>query len=224
LIVFSTLGVLKVSKPKLRVTAIASLLLIAATCASAQESSNMSTAAQDSLMGQVEATAKRAAQATALEFFGYMRSGFYSAPNGVQSGGFALGGDLQKFRLGNEGDNYFEVSIGKKFDVQGTKWGIYYMPAVYNGGTSTKQIYADLTGLPFAPGATFWAGQRYHRVQDIHIVDNWLMEDGDNYGAGIDGIGLGPGKLNVAIYTDGNADNKNSSTNDAKRISSVRFK
>jgi maltoporin len=66
---------------------------------------------------------------------------------------------------------------------------------------------------------SFWAGQRYHRIQDIHVVDNWLMEDGDNYGAGVDGFGLGGGaKLNVALHTQGNADNHNSDTNSAKRF------
>ncbi len=206
------------NQPKLSITAFACLLLVAAASASAQVSGAAAAAGQGSVLQQAETVAKRVAQATALEFSGYLRSGFYSAPSGVQAGGFALGGDLQKFRLGNEGDNYFELSIGKKFDVEGTKWGVYYMPAVYNGNTSTKQIYADISGLSFAPEATFWGGQRYHRIQDIHIVDNWLMEDGDNYGAGVDGIGVGSAKLNVAIYTDGNADNKNSSSNNAKRI------
>ena len=38
---------------------------------------------------------------------------------------------------------------------------------------------------------TLWAGQRYHRIQDVHIIDQWLMEDGDNFGAGVDGIPIG---------------------------------
>ena len=121
-------------------------------------------------------------------------------------------------RLGNEGDNYFEVLIGKNWDLGGgVKWGVHWMPNYYNGTTGTPQIYSDITGLSFAPNVSFWAGQRFHRVQDIHIIDQWLMQDGDNYGAGADGIDVGFGKLNLAVYSDGNSDNKNTSTNNARR-------
>ena len=59
---------------------------------------------------------KKINDATGLEFWGYGRGGFYSAGNGKPKGGYSLGGDLQKYRLGNEGDNYLEFGIGKRFD------------------------------------------------------------------------------------------------------------
>ena len=163
---------------------------------------------------------KKVSDALGIKLWGYGRGGFYAAAGGQPKGGYSLGGDLQKYRLGNEGDNYLEFGIGKVFDLGGgMKWGTYYMPKVYNGDSGTAQAYTEISGLSFAPELSFWAGQRYHRIQDIHIVDNWLMEDGDNYGAGVDGFGLGGGaKLNVALHTQGNADNHNSDTNNGRRF------
>lgn len=163
---------------------------------------------------------KKVNEATGLEFWGYARGGFYSAPNGAPKGGYTLGGDLQKFRLGNEGDNDLEFGIAKKFDLgDGVKWGIYYMPQVYNGDYRTAQAYTTLSGLDFAPSVTFWAGQRYRRLADIHIVDHFLFEDGDNYGAGADGIPMwGLGKLNIAVHNSDSTENRSSNPNNAKRV------
>lgn len=200
----------------LRATVAAASLLAAGGHAFAQAANDVPV--DPTLEKQITQVVKKVTDATGLEFTGYLRSGFYSAANGQAKGGYSLGGDLQKYRLGNEGDNYFEVLIGKNWDLGGgVKWGVHWMPNYYNGTTGTPQIYSDIKGLDFAPNVSFWAGQRFHRVQDIHIVDNWLMQDGDNYGAGADGIDVGFGKLNVAVYSDGNSDNKNSSTNNARR-------
>ncbi len=167
---------------------------------------------------QITQVVKKVTDATGLEFTGYLRTGFYASANGQAKGQYQLGGSLGHYRLGNEGDNYFEVLIGKNWDLGGgVKWGVHWMPNYYNGTTGTPQIYSDITGLGFAPNVSFWAGQRFHRVQDIHIIDQWLVQDGDNYGAGADGIDVGFGKLNLAVYSDGNSDNKNSTTNNARR-------
>jgi len=97
------------------------------------------------------------------------------------------------------------------------------MPYLYNAqccnASGTKQVYTDITGLSFAPELSFWAGQRYHRIQDVHIIDDWLMEDGDNFGGGVDNIKLGSmgGSLNIAFYTEGNTDNSKTTSN-AKRV------
>ena len=167
-----------------------------------------------------KAIAKKAGDAIGLEFDGYARGGFHSATGDSQKGGYSLGGSLQFYRLGNEGNNYAEFGIKKKFDLgQGLNWGVYYMPKVYNGDSGTAQIYSYMSGLSFAPELQLWAGQRFHRVEDVHIVDNWVMQDGDNYGAGVDGIRIGDvAKLNVSIHTDGNNDNNDKSTNDGKRV------
>lgn len=160
-------------------------------------------------------------EATGLEFWGYARSGFYSGhkDQGRLRGNYSLGGDLHKYRLGNEGDHYIEFGIGKRFDLgDGLKWGVFYMPKIYNGDSGTAQAYATMTGI-FGNSATLWAGQRFHRIQDVHILDNWVMEDGDNYGAGIDDIPMfGLGTLNVALHNSDSFDNEAGNPNNAKRL------
>ena len=163
---------------------------------------------------------KQVADQLGIELFGYGRGGFYPKTDEKPAGGYTLGGAMQKFRLGNEGDNYLEFGIGKVFDLgNGVKWGIHYMPYYHNGETGTKQGYVDISGMDILPGAKFWAGQRYHRLQDIHFIDRWVFEDGDNFGAGVDGINVGLGKLNGAAYTSGTFDNTNANRNNALRTS-----
>lgn len=161
--------------------------------------------------------AKKLGEQLGLEFVGYMRSGAYYANDGLPKGHYGLG-ELGYNRLGNEGDTYLEFGIGKKWNISGTKVGVYWMPYLYNAqsvnANGTKQIYADIKGLSFAPDVSFWGGQRYHRIQDVHIIDDWLMEDGDNFGAGVDGIKLGSlGTLNIAAYTEGNTDDSTTTSN-----------
>lgn len=179
---------------------------------------------------QIADAVKKLEADNGFEMYGYMRAGFYGSSGDGMKGKYSLGGSTQYYRLGNEGDQYVELGFKKSFKLaDGAKWSITYMPAVWcgsgagncsgnNGKVVTKQLYADITGLSFAPDLTFWAGQRYHRIQDIHMIDNWMMEDGDNFGAGVDGIALLSGKLNVAAYTDGTFGSDYPTTNNAKRV------
>ena len=151
-----------------------------------------------------------------LELSGYTRGGVYT---GTPRGGYTLGGDMQKFRLGNEGDNGFELEIRKTFDAgSGMKWSLDYMPTVWNGTQYTQQAYAEMTGMEFAPEAKFWAGQRRLRIQDVHIVDHFFMDYGLNYGAGMTDYSLGFAKLGVGVFNGGSEDNHNSAQNNARRV------
>lgn len=180
---------------------------------------------------QLAEAMKKALDDSGFQFEGYLRSGFYGGGKDEPRAQYQLGGDLQHFRLGNEGDTYGEFGIGKKWTTSGgASWGVYVMPTFYsynpvigdsgnNSKTSAAQLYAYLSGLAFAPELTFWVGQRYHRIQDIHILDNWLMQDGDNYGAGVDGIAIGrSARLNVSVSSSGNYANSNATLNDARRV------
>jgi maltoporin len=154
-----------------------------------------------------------------LEISGYTRGGVFSSAPGMPRGGYTLGGDMQKFRLGNEGDNGFELELRKTFDAgNGAKWSMDYMPTVWNGTNYTQQAYAEMTGLDFAPEAKFWAGQRRLRIQDVHIVDYFFMDYGLNFGAGMTDYGLGFAKLGVGIFNGGSEDNHNSAQNNARRV------
>lgn len=137
-----------------------------------------------------------------FEFTGYSRGGpVFNHSDGVK-GGLSLGGELQKYRLGNEGDNGIEISLARTFETEGLKWKIDYMPAKWGSGDiSTEQAYVEVSGFSFAPEAKFWVGQRRLRIQDVHIVDYFLMNYGDNQGAGVTHIPVGGAKLGVGVFS-----------------------
>lgn len=161
----------------------------------------------------------QAADTDNLEVSGYTRGGVFSTVTGMPRGSYTLGGDMQKFRLGNEGDNGFELELRKNFDAgSGMKWSMIYMPTVWNGSYSANQAYAEMSGMDFAPEANFWAGQRRLRIQDVHIVDYFFMDYGINFGAGMTDYSLGFAKLGVGVFNGGSLDNKNSKQNNARRV------
>ena len=90
------------------------------------------------------------------------------------------------------------------------KWG--------SGDVGTDQAYVEMTGFDFAPEAKFWAGQRRLRIQDVHIVDNFLMNYGDNQGAGVTDIPLGGAKLGLGVFTGDKFDNNQPANVKARRI------
>ena len=143
-----------------------------------------------------------AADVAGIEFHGYSRGGPVLNYDNNTKGGLSLGGELQKFRLGNEGDNGIEIDLIKNFEAGGMKWKVHYMPAKWNSGAiGTEQAYVEMSGLSFAPEAKIWAGQRRMRIQDVHIVDNFLMNYGDNQGAGVTDIGIGGAKLGLGVFS-----------------------
>lgn len=137
-----------------------------------------------------------------FEFHGYSRGGpVLNQTDGVK-GGLTLGGDLQKFRLGNEGDYGLEITLARTMEAGGLKWKVQYTPSKWNNdAVGTCEAFVEMSGLGFAPEAKFWVGQRYNRIQDVHIVDNFLINHGDYQGAGVNQIALGPVKLGVGLYT-----------------------
>lgn len=143
-----------------------------------------------------------AADVAGIEFHGYSRGGPVLRYDDNTKGGLSLGGDVQKYRLGNEGDNGIEIDLIKNFEAGGMKWKVHYMPAKWNNGAiGTEQAYVEMSGLSFAPEAKIWAGQRRLRIQDVHIVDNFLMNYGDNQGAGVTDIAIGSAKLGLGVFT-----------------------
>ena len=137
-----------------------------------------------------------------FEFTGYSRGGPTLNPSDGVKGGLTLGGELQKYRLGNEGDYGIEVNLAKTFDLNGTKVKVDYMPSKWNSGSvNTEQAYVEVSGFAFSPDVKFWAGQRRLRIQDVHIVDNFFMNYGDNEGAGVLDIPVGGAKAGFAVFS-----------------------
>ena len=149
-----------------------------------------------------------AMEVAGFEFNGYSRGGpVFNHSDGVK-GHIGLGGELQKFRLGNEGDNGIEVNFARTFDAGGVKWKVNYMPAKWGSGDiGTEQAFVEAGGFSFAPEAKFWVGQRRLRIQDVHIVDYFLMNYGDNVGAGMTDLPVGGMKLGVGLFSGDKFDN-----------------
>lgn len=161
----------------------------------------------------------QAVEVDGVELIGYMRGGAYASQTGTPRGAYTLGGDAQKLRLGNEGDNYIEVGVSKTLDVgNNLKLSALYMPSALNGQYSTAQAYVAVSGFNFAPDARLWAGQRYLRIQDVHIVDRYFMDYGDNIGAGMTDYTVGSARLAVGVFTGGTFNNNETMVNHALRI------
>ena len=154
-----------------------------------------------------------------FEFHGYSRGGpVFSTSDGVK-GRFQLGGDMQGYRLGNEGDNGIEIDLIKTFKTEGANYKVQYMPAKWgSGNVGTEQAFVEVSGLSFAPEAKFWVGQRRLRLQDIHILDYILLNYGDNQGAGVTDIPIGGAKLGLGLFTGDKFDNASAKGVEAKRF------
>jgi maltoporin len=163
----------------------------------------------------------QAAEVGGVDLYGYLRGGFQSSGGAATPrGGYTLGGDMHKFRLGNEGDAGIEFGISKQFDAgNGQRFGVYYMPVIWNGNSGTDEAYATFSGLPFAPEVELWGGQRRLRLQDVHIVDKFFADYGDNLGAGFTGLRLGPVKLGVGLFSGDSLNNHVSDPDRARRLS-----
>jgi maltoporin len=142
-----------------------------------------------------------------FDFGGYFRAGPQASDKNSNRTCYGLTGAEFKYRLGNECEGYGEFLLtGTVKQATGEVFKVFFMPAVSstsagseaNSDVSTAQMYTEISGLDFAPGASFWGGKRYHRGADVHIVDKFFEQlDGTGAGATIDAMG---GKLDLAYY------------------------
>lgn len=164
--------------------------------------------------------------ASALDFHGYLRSGWgISSGNGPQQC-FALPGAYSKYRLGNECETYSELNFGQniydgkdnvKFDYHVTlAYNVAYdneasyESFVANNGSHSdialRENWVEAKNIPELAGGTAWAGQRFYKRQDIHIIDFWFV-DSSGTGAGIEDLPLGVGKFSYAVLNNSTPSN-----------------
>lgn len=159
-----------------------------------------------------------------VEFHGYFRAGYGRDNEGGSQVAFQAPGAFSKYRLGNEAENYGELMFGKNFYVpnlfsldpqlrpDGTPTGpiarVETMISVYNpyqdllnsGSTSfgLPELFASIGNVvPSQPSMKFWAGSRYYRRQDIHIID-FFFYNMSGTGGGIEDFELPFGKMAFA--------------------------
>ena len=191
-------------------------------------------------------------QVGAFEFHGYFRSGYGLNSVGGQQVAFEAPGALAKYRLGNEAETYGEfifvnnwLNSGQNSDrawmktevmieantTNSTSFAAYPQTVVNgqvtSGGNDQFRLREAFVrgGHVFGdsqPDATFWAGERYYRRQHVEINDFYPL-DLSGYGAGIEDLKLGPGKLAVAFLSGARPDITTQNGNYQKSNIDVRF-
>lgn len=161
------------------------------------------------------------AKVDAFEFHGYVRAGFGLNGRGGHQVAFLAPGAGAKYRLGNEDETYGELIfvnhwINPERDEERAwfKTEVMLQAATTNANTfSSRDTFhlreAFIQAGSFwgaQPEARAWAGERYYRRQDIHILDFYTV-DMSGYGAGIEDVSLGgSGKLAAAVIGAANDD------------------
>jgi len=158
-----------------------------------------------------------------VDITGYFRAGYGRDSKGGPQPAFQAPGAFSKYRLGNEAENYGELTFGKNFYVPGLFSPTTPLPddqpsgpiARFQTTLSIYNPYQDLLaasdtefGLPEAwasignvwpaqPSMKFWAGSRYYRRHDIHITDFYFYNMSGS-GGGIEDFQLPFGRLAFA--------------------------
>ena len=159
-----------------------------------------------------------------VDIKGYVRAGYGRNNEGGPQVGFQAPGAFAKYRLGNEPENYGELTFAKNFFAP----GMFALDAAERPGelpagpiahvqmtVSMYNPYQDLLsssdttfGLPEAwaaignvapsqPSMKFWAGNRYYRRHDIAINDFFFSNMG-GAGGGVEDIEVPLGKFAMA--------------------------
>ena len=148
------------------------------------------------------------AQAGAVDFKGYARSGIGWTGSGGEQQCFATTGTGgTKYRLGNECETYAELKLGQEVWKEGDKsfyfdTNVAYSVSQQKDWESTSPAFreANVQGknlIEWLPGSTIWAGKRFYQRHDVHMIDFYYW-DISGPGAGIENIDLGFGKLSLA--------------------------
>ncbi|WP_422839910.1 maltoporin LamB [Aeromonas veronii] len=162
------------------------------------------------------AVAMMAANAHAVDFTGYFRSGVGVSQDGDQT-------DFNKNvlgRLGNESDTYGEVGLGQElYKKDAVSFYVDSMVSMESDGSSDgestkdddakfglRQFNAKAKGLIASdPDAILWVGKRYYQRHDLHIIDAkyWNVSGA---GAGLENLKAGDGAFSFAwIRSDGDS-------------------
>jgi len=182
-------------------------------------------------------------QVGTFEFHGYFRSGYGLNSVGGQQVAFEAPGADAKYRLGNEAETYAELIfvnnwVNPEHDPDKTWIRSEVMVEANTTNSANYANFANGTGndqfrfreafvqagnvFESQPDAKFWAGERYYRREHIDINDFYPL-DMSGYGAGVEDLNLGIGKLAVAFLSGARPDIVTQNGNYAKSNVDVRF-
>jgi len=182
-------------------------------------------------------------QLGAFEFHGYFRSGYGLNSEGGQQVAFQAPGAGAKYRLGNEAETYGEfIFVNNWMNPDHDSDRAWFKTEVMlEANTSDSASYANFNNsvgndqfrlrevfvrggnvFESQPDAKFWVGERYYRRQHIEINDFYPL-DMSGYGAGIEDLSLGVGKLAVGFLAGARPDIQTANGNYVKSNVDVRF-
>lgn len=146
-----------------------------------------------------------------FDFFGYARGGVFTGAEGSMEDSVG-GSDFNKNkvgRFGNEFDNYAEVGFGADLYAEGDK-SVYtqMMFNMWDGDTNSNASdnnfgwenmniqFMNFLGMD----ENIWAGIRQYNSNE-HYIDNidYYYWNGTGFGAGIEGMQVGSGKMSIAV-------------------------
>jgi maltoporin len=152
-------------------------------------------------------------------FQGYFRAGIGINSQGGEQVAFHAPGAFAKYRLGNETETYGELGFDTNWVNPEHNDGAWFKTslklAVVASRNNTfdvlnaiavREAYAE-AGHIFDghPEISVWAGQRFYRRKDTHIID-FFFQDMSGYGAGVQDIKAGD-KAKIAVAYLGGAQN-----------------
>jgi maltoporin len=182
-------------------------------------------------------------QVQSFEFHGYFRSGYGLNSEGGQQIAFQAPGADAKYRLGNEAETYGEfIFVNNWINPDHNNEKAWMRTEVMlEANTTNSASYANFPGgigndqfrlreafvqgghiLASQPDAKFWAGERYYRRQHIEINDFYPL-DMSGYGAGVEDLHVGFGKLAVALLAGARPDIVTQNGNYSKSNVDVRL-
>jgi maltoporin len=178
-----------------------------------------------------------------FEFHGYFRSGYSLNGKGGQQVAFEAPGANAKYRLGNEAETYAELIfvnnwinpehnsdkawIRSEFMIEANTTNSANSANFPNGIGNDQFRFREAfvqAGNVFdsQPNAKFWAGERYYRRQHVDINDFYPL-DMSGYGAGVEDLNVGIGKMAVAFVSAARPDIVTQNGNLAKSNIDVRL-
>jgi len=156
-----------------------------------------------------------------LEFHGYLRSGYGINGKGGRQVYFQAPGAGAKYRLGNETETYGELALVNNFvsDPAAPSWKVQARLSVWTPENlnddetdssgdfklGLRETFIEAGNFPWSPGMKFWAGNRFYRRHDIHIIDFYWL-DMSGYGGGVEDIPLGGTVKLASAYLGGSLD------------------
>ena len=191
-------------------------------------------------------------QVGAFEFHGYLRSGYGLNGVGGQQVAFQAPGAEAKYRLGNEAETYGEfIFVNNWLNAQVNPDKAWMKTEVmFEANTTNSTNYANFPSKvangqvnpdgndqfrlreafvrgghlfgDIQPEATFWAGERYYRRQHVEINDFYPL-DLSGYGAGVEDLKFGPGKVYLAFLAGARPDIVTENGNYAKSNIDLRY-